>query len=95
MECQRILREVAALDMVLASLLLDVSCIHETKLLPKDKTHEIPQYRVVRRDRKIQGEASGGGLIIYVRATLIFSAVYPAAGTSNVLVKLAEVIPLS
>ena len=43
--------------------------------LSKDKT---PENRVVHLDRQIQGEASDGGLIIHIRATLAFSAIYPA-----------------
>ena len=73
---------------------VDVTSSQETKLLPKDKTLEIPQYRAAHCDRPIQEEARGGCLNIYICVTLAFSAIYPAAGTSNVLEKLAVVIPL-
>ena len=74
-----ILYKVAMFETILASLQVDVACIHETKLLPKDKTHEITQYRAVGRGRQIQWESRAGGLIIYVRATLAFSAIHPVA----------------
>ena len=51
-------------------------------------------HKAVRCDRQIQGDARGGGLVFYVRAALVLFAIYPAAGTSNVLEKLAVVIPL-
>ena len=50
-----ILREMVAHETVLASLQVDVACILETELLPKDKTPEIPQHRAFRHDRPIQG----------------------------------------
>ena len=86
-----ILREMAALLTVLTSLQVDATRIREIKLLPKDKTPEIQQSRSVHRDHQIQGEARAGDLFIYVRATLAFSANYPAVGTYNVLEKLAVV----
>ena len=87
--------EVTVPNTVLALLQVDVACIREAKLMPKDKTREIPQYGALRCNRPIHGETRGGGLvIIYVRATLAFSAIYPVVGTSNVLEKLAVVIPL-
>ena len=89
-----ILREVAALETVLASLQVNVACSQESKLLPKDKTTEIPQHRAVHRGGQIHGETRGGCLTIYVHATLAFSAIYPASGMSNVLEKLSVVIPL-
>ena len=89
-----ILREVAALETFLESLQVDISCIQETKLLPNEKTPEFPHCRAVRRDRPIQVYARGGGLIIYVRVTLAFFAIYPTAGTSNVLEKLTVAIQL-
>ena len=73
---------------------MDVACIQETKLLPMDKTPLITQYMAVRSDRQMHWEARGGGLIIYVRAALAFSAIYSAVVTSIVLMKLAVVIPL-
>ena len=79
---------------VLASLQVDVTCTQETKLLPKDKTHEIPQYRAVCLASPIQAEASDGGLIIHASATQAVSAIYPTPGASNVLEKLSVVIPL-
>ena len=88
------LLEVAALETVLASLQVDVACIQETKLQQKDKIHEIPQYREVCRDYQFSFEARGGGLIIYVHATLALSTIYPAAGASNVLENLAVAISL-
>ena len=51
-----IIRDVAAQEIVLASLLVDIACIRETKLLPRDKTPEILQCRAVRSDSLIQGE---------------------------------------
>ena len=89
-----ILREVSALETVLASQQFDVACIQETKLQLMVKTPEIPQYRAVRRDRQIHWDARGGGLLIHALATLAFSAIYPTAGTSNVLEKLAMASPL-
>ena len=89
-----ILREVAALEAVLPSLQVDIECIQETKLLPKDKTAEIPQYRTVRLDRQILREASGGGILIYIRASLAFSAVCPTSRMSSALEKLAVAIQL-
>ena len=89
-----ILREVMALKTVLVSQQVDVACIQVAELLSKDKTREIPQCRSVRRDRPIQWEARGGGLMIYVRVTVPFSAIYPAAGTSSVLEKLPLAIAL-
>ena len=86
--------EVASLETVLASLQVDVVCIMETKLLPKYKNPEILQYWAVRRDCQIQGEASGGGPITYICATLTFSAIHPAGDASNMLEKLSVVIPL-
>ena len=56
-----ILREVSALETVLTSQQFDVACIQETKLQLMVKTPEIPQYRAVRRDCQIHGEARGGG----------------------------------
>ena len=85
------LREVAALETVLASLQEDVAYILETKLLPKDK---IPQYMKVRRRPPNSREGKGwwphylctrdNGIISY----------HPAVGTSNELEKLAVVIQL-
>ena len=89
-----ILREVAALETVLASLQADAACIQDTKHQPKDNTPEINQYSAFSRGRQIQGEARGGSLIIYVRATPVLSAIHPAVETSNVLEKLAVVTPL-
>ena len=75
-----ILREVATLDIVQASLLEDVACIQETKFLFVETA-------------KLKGRHDGG-LIIYIRATMAFSAIYPVAGTSNVLEKSAVAIQL-
>ena len=86
--------EVSEIKTVLDTQQVDVACIQETKLLPKDKTREIPQFWAVHHDHPIEGEARGGGLILYVHTALAFSAIYPAIGTSNVLVKLALVIAL-
>ena len=55
---------------------------------------DISQYRAVHNGHPIQGEARAGGLIIYVHATVAFSAIYQAVGTFNLLEKLAVVIPL-
>lgn len=65
-----IFRELPLLKDRLASLKIDVACIQETKLLPSDRTPELRQYAAIRQDWHIQGEARGGGLLIFVRKTL-------------------------
>ena len=72
----------------MTSLQVDVACIQETNLLPKGKTIETHKQWAVCRAHTIQGKATGGSHIIYVRATLAFSAIYPTAGACNVLKQL-------
>ena len=60
----------------------------------KDKTHEIPKNRAVHLDCPNQGEARGEGLHTYVCATLAISVMYPTAGVSSALEKLAVAISL-
>ena len=89
-----ILRDVAALETVLESMQSDVACFLETRLLPKDKSPEIPQCGKFPCDRQFQGENRGGGLVVFVLATLVISAIHPTAGACSALEKLEVAIQL-
>ena len=54
-----------------------VIAIQETRLLPRDKTPTLTNYHTVRRDRPVQGEARGRGLLTYVKKSLPYKVCRP------------------
>ncbi|MES9973890.1 MAG: reverse transcriptase family protein, partial [Candidatus Thiodiazotropha sp.] len=70
-----ILRELPLLEDYLERHRVDIACVQETKLLPRDQTPHLKQFTAVRQDRQIQGEARGGGLLIYVRKDIPYKVV--------------------
>ena len=61
---------------------IDICLIQETKLRPSQKTPNIKKYAVDRSDRK---ESKGGGLITYIKESLIIDKVQKSslAGTES------------
>ena len=58
-------RELSLLEDLLEATNVDVACIQDTKLQPKDKTPELTNFSAVRRDRPVQGEARGV-IMVYI-----------------------------
>ena len=81
-------RELPLMDDFLESTNVDVVCIQVTSLKPKDKTPELINFSAVRRDRPVQGEARGGGLMIYIRKHNPYKVSHPLATNSSAMEKL-------
>ena len=68
--CDSLSTKIPELKDRLSKLDIDICLIQETKLRSHDKTPKIPGYGSVRTDRK--SNTSGGGLITYIKDTLVF-----------------------
>ena len=62
---------------------IDVACIQETKLVPTDKFITFNGYASVRKDRKQQKEAIGGGLLILIWSELKYQRVTCSMAEAN------------
>ena len=72
---------------------MNVVCIPETKQQPKDKTRELRNFSTVRRDRPVQGEARGGGLIINIRKQIPYKISHSQVNNSCAMDKQTIDIP--
>ena len=73
----------------------DVIAIQETRLLPRDKTPTLTNYHPVCRDRPVQGEARGGGLLTCVKKSLPYKVCRPFNNEEGALERLSIQIPIS
>ena len=74
---------------------VDVIAIQETRLLPRVKTPTLTNYHPVRRDRPVQGEARGRGLLTYVKKSLPYKVCRPFNNEEGALERLSIQIPIS
>ena len=81
-------RELPFLEDLLEAANVDVVCIQETKLQPKYKTPELRNFSVVHSDRPVQGEASGGGIMISTRKQIPYKISHSQSNYSNAMEKL-------
>ena len=82
------------MEELLKELHVDIACIQEIRLLPKDKTLDLGNYNTVRRDRPVQGEARGGGLLTFVKKTLPYLIRENAGESEGALESLSIEIPI-
>ena len=87
-------RELPLLEELLEKNNVDIACIQESRLLPKDRTPELHHFNAIRRDRPVQGEARGGGLLTYVRKTLSYRLLEHAGNEEGALERLTVEIPV-
>ena len=91
-----ILREVEELEQYITTRDIDVCCVQESKLLPKDTLPSMSNYNVVRKDRIITESGRGGGLLTFIKKGIPYSVTDMATDEQNpALEKITVDIPLS